>query len=266
MEWSNDIEAIIKHVPEQPISVAMVRQIVSVLDYTRLEPTDSESEIASFCQKAENVYGKVAAVCVLPSFIQMAKHVLDAKGIPVATVANFPLGTEPLDQVLSDIKQALQIGAEEIDVVFPYQRYLNGEHQYARQFVEACKIAADNKKLKVIIETGAFHDLAVIAEVANDALIAGADFIKTSTGKGLPGATVEAVATMALIVKKLQPELQRPLGLKVSGGVKEIKQAAHYMSLVQHILGEQYLTARTFRIGASHLMDQLLHFNTSISA
>lgn len=159
--------------------------------------------------------------------------------------------------MLLEIGRALEDGAQEIDVVFPYERYLAGERQYAQTFVSTCKAACGSAALKVILETGALSDVTLIADAGYDVLAAGADFVKTSTGKINEGATLEAAATLLLVVKHISSQLHRPVGVKVSGGIRKIEDAIAYVELADSIMGREWVTPATFRIGASKLVDEI---------
>lgn len=259
MQWSDAIQAQIKSLKPVKQDVALADRIIRLIDLTSLNDTDTEASIASFCNKAHTDFGNVAAVCTYPRFVRLIANEFAGSQIKTATVANFPDGTDSLEEVLLEIGAAIQNGAQEIDVVFPYSRYLAGERQYAQTFVTACKAACgDNVLLKVILETGALLDAPIIADASFDALAAGADFIKTSTGKTSQGATLEAAATMLLVIQHIQPQLKRRLGIKISGGIKSIEQAAQYVELADQILGKENVTADTFRIGASKLVDEII--------
>lgn len=239
--------------------IALLRRITSLIDYTRLKENDTEADMAIFFSHAETDFGNVAAVCVYPQYIRFAHSMFATKSIKVASVANFPNGNTSLEKVLIEINGALEDGAQEIDVVFPYQRYLSGEQSYADDFVAACKAACDAKAiLKVILETGAFKDNNMIAHASRDVLLAGADFIKTSTGKIPTGASLEAATIMLTVIKDLQGRLDRRLGLKISGGIKTIGQAITYVKLADEIFGSpQEVNATNFRIGASQLLEDI---------
>lgn len=258
MQWSEAIKSYINALQPVEVYPALIERILSLLDYTSLNDNDSLASLATFLERAKASPTPVAAVCVLPPFVRVAATAMANSSVQVATVANFPDGSMPLEEVLVEIGQEIEDGAQEVDVVFPYDRYLAGEEQYAHQFVVACKAACGEKALlKVILETGALNDPAIIADASYEALTAGADFIKTSTGKRPEGATFEAAATMLLVLKHLGTQLKRPLGLKVSGGIRTIEQAAHYIELADKIMGRAWVTPETFRIGASKLFDEL---------
>jgi deoxyribose-phosphate aldolase len=259
VQWSDTIKGYIGVLKPVKPSPELMQRILSLIDLTRLQADDTEANVAAFLEKARTPLGLVAAVCLYPQFVRLAATEFAGTPIKVASVANFPEGAESLESVLIEIGQALQGGAHEIDVVFPYHRYLAGERQYAQTFVSSCKAACgEDTVLKVILETGALKDAALIADASYDVIAAGADFIKTSTGKIPEGATLEAVATMLLVVKHITPQVKRRVGVKVSGGVRNLQQAAHYVELADDIMGREWVRADTFRIGASQLVDDML--------
>jgi len=228
--------------------------MLELIDLTSLNDTDNAEVIAALCQKAVSTNGHVAAVCIYPPFVSQAKKLLVNESVRIATVANFPQGTDLLETVLTSIHQVIANGADEIDVVFPYQDYLRGEKEKAYDFIRACKAACGEKiLLKVILETGALLDSAVIAEASYHVCHAGADFLKTSTGKISIGATLEAARTILMTIKKIP----RSIGFKVSGGVRTVEQAEQYVKLAEDILGPEWVTPKHFRIGASQLIDAI---------
>ena len=207
------------------------------------------------CERAILPFGHVAAVCVYPAFARLVADTFAGTAIKTATVVNFPDGDQSLESVLIAINDALQDGANEMDVVFPYTRYLSGEKEFAKTFVSTCKAACGDKALlKVILETGVLKDPAVIAAAAQDVLAAGADFVKTSTGKVNEGATLEAAAVLLLVIQQMSSQLQRCVGLKVSGGIRTMEQAAQYVQLAELIMGREWVSPKTFRIGASKII------------
>lgn len=259
MQWSEAIRAYTENLPAPVKSSALAARCIPLIDLTALSETDTESSIAALCEKAVTPLGQVAALCVYPQFVPMVAARFAGSATKVATVVNFPDGQLPLTEVLVDISRALQDGANEIDVVMPYHRYLAGERHYLHDFVAACRAACGlDATLKVILETGALLDPAIIADASYDVLGAGADFIKTSTGKISQGATLEAAATMLLVIKHATPQLKHPVGLKVSGGIRDWQQAANYVALADTIMGGGFVTPATFRMGASQLLDNLL--------
>lgn len=259
MYWGEAVKECLQALKPVETSPELKTRLLPLIDLTSLNDTDTEQSVAVFLEKAQSDFGHVAAVCLYPAFVRMAVAQFAGTPIKTATVVNFPHGSSSLDFVLLEIGRAIEDGAQEIDVVFPYHRYLAGEQQYARTFVETCKAACGkNVLLKVILETGVLKDPAIIADASLDALTAGADFIKTSTGKIPEGATLEAAATMLLVIRHVTPLLKRSVGIKISGGVREIPQAAQYVELADHIMGKGWATPSTFRIGASKLVDEIL--------
>lgn len=228
--------------------------ILKLIDLTSLNDSDNAETISALCQKATLANVHVAAVCVYPSFVGLVKKLLVDRPIRIATVANFPQGTDSLENVLSIIRQAMLEGAHEIDVVFPYRDYLKGEKEQSYDFIRACKAVCGEKVLlKVILETGALLSAAIITEVSYNVCHAGADFLKTSTGKITTGATLEAAQAMLAVIKKIP----RPIGFKASGGVRTIPEAKQYIQLAENIMGRAWVTPEHFRIGASQLVDEI---------
>lgn len=258
MQWTDAVKEYVDAVKPVKSNAQVAERVYQLIDLTSLNESDSDATIVTLFDKATSQYGHVAAMCISPRFVRMSVAQFSQSKIKTATVANFPEGDLPLEDVLIEIGSALEDGAQEIDVVFPYARYLAGEKHYAHDFVAACKDACGNVTLKVILETGALGDPAIIADASYEAITAGADFIKTSTGKISDGATLEAATTMLLVIKHALPQLKRRIGLKVSGGIRELNQAAQYVALADKILGHDYVTPDTFRIGASKLVDEIL--------
>lgn len=230
------------------------KKILSLIDLTSLNETDTTTNIADLCKKAVTDFGSVAAVCVYPKFVKQVKQALEGTSVKIATVVNFPSGNQTLTLVLSMIKQAIADGANEIDVVLPYTQYLAGDRAYARDFIQSCKNVCDKTiLLKVILETGALQNSKMIAEASMDAIAAGADFLKTSTGKIAIGATLEAAKEMLLAIK----QTKRPVGLKISGGVRTLPQALQYIELAEEVMGKGWVSPTTFRLGASQLVEEV---------
>lgn len=229
-------------------------QIFSLLDLTSLNDTDTPEHIAALCAKAVHPdLGQVAAVCVYPQFVAQARSLLP-DSIQVATVTNFPQASDDIETVCRQTEQALDDGAGEIDLVFPYRHWQRGETAFAAELAgavaESCR--RHNALLKVILETGELSDEHISATAAA-AIRAGADFLKTSTGKTPQGATPAAAALMLQAIA----QSGRTVGLKLSGGIREIAAAEAFMRQAEQVFGSDYLQAATFRIGASALADRL---------
>ncbi len=233
-------------------------KILSLIDLTSLNEADDEAAITSMCAKAISPLSHVAALCVYPQFVKQVVSFVNNRPIKIATVVNFPSGNDPLDKVLFLIQQAISDGANEIDVVFPYQQYLAGDVEHAVQFVQQCKThCGADVLLKVILETGALNDLVKVADISRRVLLAGADFLKTSTGKIAVGATLEAAQVMLLTIKEMSKKLNRSFGFKASGGVRTVADATQYINLAAEIMGDDWVQADNFRLGASQLVDCL---------
>lgn len=231
-----------------------LQQMLSLIDLTSLNDADTSETITLLCQKAVTPHGHVAAICVYPQFVGQVSAFLKNKPVKTATVANFPSATDTVDEVVRSIRQSIADGAEEIDVVFPWPLWLRGEKEPAYDFIRICKAACgENILLKVILETGALPDSA-IAEMSHHVCHAGADFLKTSTGKISVGATLTAARVMLETIRKMP----RSIGFKVSGGVRTVAQASHYMELAEEIMGRDWVTPKHFRIGASQLVDAII--------
>lgn len=231
-------------------------KIISLLDLTSLNPTDNERSILQLCNKAKTPLGNVASVCIYPQFVSFSKQQLAETGIKICTVANFPAGNEDQAITLNSIRQSLQDGADEIDVVIPYQDFLlNKNAQAVTQYVEVCKrICGPNIVLKIIIESGAMETIEQIYKISCAAISGGADFIKTSTGKIAVGATLEASNAMLTAIKQVNSQT----GFKAAGGLRTMEQVASHIFLAKEIMGENWLKPKNFRIGTSILLDELL--------
>ena len=244
---------------EQQVPIQLAKKIFSLIDLTSLNDNDTEATITTLCHKATAKWGHVAAVCLYPQLVRHARKHLQDSHVKIATVANFPSGIVPADEILKSIHQSIENGADEIDIVFPLHDFLNGNRESPKKLIQACKKIVGGKiLLKVILETGAIKDTRLIAVASQDALQAGADFIKTSTGKIAIGATLDAAAAMLQVIRQLTAVLKRPLGLKISGGIRTLPQAAEYIALAETIMGKEWITPNTFRIGASQLVDVIL--------
>lgn len=226
------------------------KKIFSFLDLTCLQDSDNAATIAALCRKAQEPGAEVAAVCVYPPFVHDAVAHLSKTTIKVATVVNFPRGDETLDLISASIRQSLADGATEIDMVFPYKQYLQGKKVNALHKVRACKeLLGKNILLKVILETGVIDNLTIVEQLSYELIAAGADFLKTSTGKVSVGATIEAAAVMLSAIKTSGAKT----GFKASGGIRTVEQAMQYIRLAEDIMGAEWVIPEHFRIGTSGL-------------
>jgi deoxyribose-phosphate aldolase len=238
-----------------PSDAATAQRALRCLDLTDLSETCSEHAIADLCARALTPHGPVAAVCIWPQFVGRARDPLKGSLVSIATVVNFPAGGEDVERVTDDVSEALGDGAQEIDLVLPYEAVRRGDLGTASEVVAAVRDVVDQGRLlKVILETGELADPRLIEIASRIAIDAGADFIKTSTGKTAVSATPEAVEVMLEAIRKSG----RPVGLKPSGGIRTVQDAALYLGLADSIMGPGWATPRTFRIGASSLYDALV--------
>lgn len=233
----------------------VARRAVPLLDLTDLSETCTEAAVARLCARARAE--GVAAVCVWPDFVASAVRALAGQPVRVATVVNFPAGGEDGQATRAQTRAALADGAQEIDLVLPYRALLRGEAGVARAMVETVRGACGGDiLLKVILESGMLPDSAAVAAASRLALEAGADFLKTSTGKAPVSATPEAAETMLLAIRAAGT--RRAVGLKVSGGLRRVENAARYLALADRIMGPGWVGPHSMRIGASALLDDLL--------
>lgn len=232
----------------------MSQGLLTLLDVTRLVEQDEEIAIIELCQKVLAAPLPVAAVCVYPEWVALAREILDDSPIGLATVINFPAGDLSLAALKETLFMVLNDGATELDVVIDYRAYKEGRSSDNVALIKAIKTIAGDALVKVIIESGELTTPAFITQACEDALLGGADFIKTSTGKVPIGATPEAVQVILATLKACP----RTVGLKISGGIRSIAQAQSYIDLITKNMGADFIHPKTFRIGASALFDELL--------
>jgi deoxyribose-phosphate aldolase len=236
----------------------LARKVIALLDLTSLNDDDDDARIVQLCHKALTPVGPVAAVCVYPRFVALARHTLDQLGgqaVAVATVCNFPGGNGDPHSVLAEARQALDDGAGEIDLVYPYRALLAGDAESGKALVAACrKLCEGRALLKVILETGELGEPLLIRKASHDAIAAGADFIKTSTGKVPINATAAAAEIMLAVIA----ETGGITGFKPAGGMRQLSEALVYLWLAERLLGQRWITARHLRFGASSLLDNTL--------
>ncbi|WP_049257404.1 deoxyribose-phosphate aldolase [Proteus mirabilis] len=240
---------------------AAARLALSLMDLTTLNDDDTDEKVTKLCHQAKSPEGNAAAICIYPRFIPLARKVLREQGTPeirIATVTNFPHGNDDLDIALAETNAALAYGADEVDVVFPYRALMAGNEQIGFDIVKACKDACTKAGalLKVIIETGELKDAALIRKASEISIKAGADFIKTSTGKVPVNATLESAELMLQVIHDMG--VGKEVGFKPAGGVRTAEEAAQYLALANRIMGDNWVDARHFRFGASSLLGNLL--------
>jgi deoxyribose-phosphate aldolase len=232
---------------------AAARTALACLDLTSLNDADTPADIDALCRRARTAHGDVAAVCVWPRFVAQARAALPA-AIKVAAVANFPDGALDLARALADVEAIAQAGGDEVDVVLPYRALLAGDSTEVAEFLNEVRFASRPLTLKVIIESGELHTPERIAQATRLALAAGADFVKTSTGKTKVGATPAAAAVM---LKEIAASGLPAAGFKASGGVRSVADAAGYIAQVRAALGADALNPQRLRFGASGLLTDI---------
>jgi deoxyribose-phosphate aldolase len=239
--------------------------VLSMIDLTTLEGMDTEGKVRQLCYKARHLHDQipglptVAAVCVYPNFVRLAVEQLSASGIKVASVATaFPSGNVSLDIKLRDVKMAVDDGADEIDMVISRGRFLAGQHRYVYDEIATIKNACGDARLKVILETGELGTLDDVRRASDIAIAAGADFIKTSTGKIKPAATLPVTLVMLAAIRDHFLKTGTMVGMKPAGGISHSKLALHYLIMVKETLGPAWLVNHWFRFGASSLANDVL--------
>lgn len=261
-ELETNIAIILKG--KEVISTDDAKFILSSIDLTSLNTTDSADSIIAFIQRLNKLYEaypalpKVAAVCLFPVFSNLFSY-LKVDGVGKAVVAaGFPSSQTFLDVKIAEVKKSVAFGANEIDVVISVGEFLEGNYEFVFEEIRQIKEACGSAKLKVILETGALVKEDEIWNASLVAMEAGADFIKTSTGKGYDGATLEAAYVMLQAIKVFHAETGKRVGIKLSGGIAEIEVAHKYVVLAHEILGNEWIKPELFRIGASRLTNKVI--------
>lgn len=239
--------------------------VLSMIDLTTLEGMDTPGKVKQLCYKARHLHDAaeglptVAAVCVYPNHVATARSELEGSGIKVASVATaFPSGNSSLEWKLNDVRQALQQGADEIDMVISRGKLHAGDEQYVFDEIAEVKSACGDARLKVILETGELGTFDKVRRASDLAIAAGADFIKTSTGKIKPAATLPVTLVMLEAIRDHYFRTGDMVGMKPAGGISNAKLALHYLVLVKETLGAEWLSNHWFRFGASSLANDVL--------
>jgi deoxyribose-phosphate aldolase len=245
-----------------------LNMVLSMIDLTTLEGADTPGKVRQLCAKAKRLHEDaaldlelphVAAVCVYPSMVAEAKRGVAGTAIKVASVATaFPSGQAPLEVKLADTRAAVGDGADEIDMVISRGRFLAGDYAYVFDEIAAVEEACGQAHLKVILETGELGPLDEVRRASDLAIAAGADFIKTSTGKVQPAATLPVTLVMLEAIRDHWYATGRAVGMKPAGGISKAKLALQYLVMVRETLGEAWLTPDLFRFGASSLANDVL--------
>lgn len=259
-----DLDGVVEKEIKQAYCVENLEFCVSCMDYTTLRLTDTEESVKNFAiellkkLKKFNLKG-VAAVCVFPNFAGIVREVLQSTEIQTAVVAgNFPNAQTFTEIKLAECKMAIAAGAQEVDVVLSVGDILEKNYEKVYRELMAVRKVCEGVRLKVILETGELKDLETIFYASLVAAYAGADFIKTSTGKVPVNATPESVYVMCEAIKQYYAQTGRRVGLKVAGGISKAQNAIRYLTIVNHVLGSEWLTPYYFRIGASQLMEDVI--------
>ena len=242
-----------------------LKMVLNMIDLTTLEGKDTPSKVKQMCYKAKHLHDAhpglptVAAVCVYPSMVGTAKKEVEGSGIKVASVSTaFPSGQAPRNIKIDDTKFALDEGADEIDMVISRGKFLEGEYNFVFDEIAAIKEVCGDARLKVILETGELVTLDNVRKASDIAMYAGADFIKTSTGKIKPAATMQVTYTMLEAIRDFKLATGIKVGMKPAGGISNSKLALHYLVMVKETLGTEWLTNEWFRFGASSLANDVL--------
>ena len=245
--------------------VEALKLILSMIDLTTLEGADTPGKVRQLCQKAIHLHDAmpglphVAAVCVYPTMVAVAKKALGDRDINIASVATgFPSGQAPMSVKLDDTRMAVADGATEIDMVISRGEFLAGKYGFVFDEIVAIKQACGDAHLKVILETGELGTLDRVRQASELAMHAGADFIKTSTGKIQPAATMQVTLVMLQAIRDFYYETGRMVGMKPAGGISQSKLAIHYLVMLRETLGNAWMTPKWFRFGASSLANDVL--------
>ncbi len=239
-----------------------LKLLFSIIDLTTLSHSDTEKSVKALCDKSENkkLNLNVAGICIYPAYVSFVKENLPNKNIKtVSVIGGFPDSQTLLEVKILETQTAIKAGADEVDIVLPTGKWIDGKKtEIADEITEVKNICKETgTKLKVILETGYFDSQEEIAELSKFAINAGADFIKTSTGKNGKGATPEAVETMCKIIKEHYKNTGIKIGIKPSGGIRDVETALKYLEIVKNTLGEKWLIPELFRIGASSLLNDI---------
>ncbi len=234
---------------------AVASRALALLDLTNLKDDCTPDQIVTLCERAQTAYGPTAAICIFPRFVMQARSLLGPDSpIRIATVVNFPLGEMKMEDVLAETRDAVADGADDIDLVIPYRALATGDDKAVTDMVSAVKGACGSAILKTILETGELKDISLIRRASDLSIAAGADFIKTSTGKVAVNATLEAADIMLQAIR----DSRKKVGFKPAGGISTVADAALYLRLADTIMGEDWVMPSTFRFGASGLLDDVI--------
>jgi deoxyribose-phosphate aldolase len=242
-------------VPAAALATA-ARTALACLDLTSLNEADTEADVARLCERARGRFGTPAAVCVWPRLAAFARREAPLE-VAVAAVANFPAGSLDVARTVREVGEIVQAGAQEVDVVLPWRALREGDVRGCTAILEAVRRSSAGLVLKVILESGELAEPALVRLAGELALDAGADFLKTSTGKTRQGASAQAARVLLGLIAERDPSRGGAAGFKASGGVRTVADAAVYIGLVASVLGASAVSPRRLRIGASGLLDDI---------
>lgn len=264
-ELENDLQSIIANAKTIHNTIENKKLALSLIDLTTLNSTDTVEHVQQFTQKVNNFPSQfeeldnVAAICVYPNMVATVEKTLQLPEVNIAAVSGgFPSSMTFTKVKVEETKLALKAGADEIDIVLALSHFIAGDYQAAHDDIAAIKACMGDAHLKVIIETGALKTPENIWKASVLAINAGADFIKTSTGKMEPAATPMAAYIMCSAIAWHYSETGEKIGFKPAGGISSTEDALIYLSIVKELLGDEWLTPKLFRIGASRLANNLL--------
>lgn len=259
------VEKIISEHLEENKTQDVYKFLFNCIDLTTLNSTDSPQSVAKFVERVnefDNDYPElknVAAICVYPNFAQIVRTVLEVSDVEIAVVSGgFPSSQTFPEVKIAETALAVDGGADEVDIVINLGHFLDNDYEEMCDEIIEIKHACGNARLKVILETGALSTASNIKKASVLALYSGADFLKTSTGKGYPGASLEAAYIMAKCIKEYHAKTGIKVGFKAAGGVATTEDAVAYYTIIKEVLGEEWLSNEYFRIGASRLANNLL--------
>jgi len=242
-----------------------LKLVLSMIDLTTLEGKDTPGKVKQLCYKAKHLLDTyeglptVAAVCVYPSMVRVAKKSLEGSAIKIASVATaFPSGQAPSKVKIEDTKFAVNEGADEVDMVISRGKFLAGEYNFVFDEIAAIKEVCGEARLKVILETGELSTFDKVRRASDIAMYAGADFIKTSTGKVQPAATMPVTLVMLEAIRDYYYSTGKMIGMKPAGGISKSKLALHYLVMLNEVLGDDWMNNHWFRFGASSLANDVL--------
>jgi len=243
----------------------LLSSIIGIIDLTTLEGADTNQKVTDMCHKGMGIeklglgLPNVAAVCVYPTLVKTARKTLEGSRLKVAAVAGaFPAGQSPIHIKVEEVKYTVGEGADEIDMVISRGKFLEGEYNLVFDEIAAIKEACGEAHLKVILETGELQTPTLIRRASDIAIAAGADFIKTSTGKIQPAATEISMLVMLQAIKDHYEKTGKMVGIKPAGGISDCDKAIRYYTLTSEVLGNDWLSKDWFRIGASRLVDAVV--------